>query len=173
MLFNIQLCSRWGGIVNLQTLIKILHKNLDKNPTSWRAVRQDVLWDLEDIEIKRTQYYCPHGYFWSISVEFQEMPLGQYWLTNGRRKHVVITFHREEYYERFTFNITRKMLSLKSFAAAEIVNNLKAEEDIYTLELPVTVKVTLVEAFSDDWSAKYYKENVYPEEARDDSENEW
>ena len=163
-MFNIQLTWRSDSkhIVNLQTLMTILHKNLDENPTRWRVVRDDIWWDLEAMEKKRTHYYCPYGYFEYISVEFEEMPRGQYWLTNGRRKHVVITFHREDYYERFTFNITRKMLSLKSFAAAEIVNNLKAEEDIYTLELPVTVKDTLVEAFSDDWSAKYYKENVYP-----------
>ena len=162
MLFNIELCGRWAGrhIVNLQTLIKILHKNLDKNPTSLRLVRYDILWDLNDIERKRTQYYCPLGCFWGISVEFYEKPLGIHWKTNGRQKLVIITFDKDEFAERYTFMITKKMLTLKSFAAAEIVNNLKVEEDIYKLEIPATLKVTLVESFSDHWSPKYYRENI-------------
>ena len=174
-IFNIELLSKPHGllaplgkrVVKWQALVKILLILLDKFHTSIILAKNEIEDELSRMEKNRTQYYCPYGHFLGFLVEFEEMPLSEYYplKTTGRQKRVIISFIREDYSEteKFAFHITKKMMTLQKFAAAQIVMNLQKETDIDKLEIANNLKHTLVEAFSDNWSPKFYKANVVPE----------
>ena len=60
------------------------------------------------------------------------------------------------------FHIKKKsiMKTLKDLGAAAVVENLRSENDIAKLEIPVTLFLDLVKANRNDFSLKYYKSNI-------------
>jgi len=60
------------------------------------------------------------------------------------------------------FHMKKKttMKSLKDLGAAAVVENLKTVEDIGKLEIPTTLAANLVKLFENDWSPKFYRNNL-------------
>ena len=52
------------------------------------------------------------------------------------------------------------MRSLKDISSAAVVDSMDREEDVDKLEVPVTLNSNLVKAFRNDWSPRYYRDNI-------------
>jgi len=79
----------------------------------------------------------------------------------GTKKSLRI-FFTDKYNTEVLFHVKRRkvMTSLKDLCAEVVADHLEKVEDVERLEVPVTVRDEVLEACRNDWSFRYYRENV-------------
>ena len=93
-----------------------------------------------EVKMEEKMYFCP--------------PLGS-------KKSLKLSF-TDKFKTDVIFHIKKKstMKSLKNLGAEAVANMLEEEEDIAKLEIPLTLIFNLVKAFRNDWSERYYRNNI-------------
>ena len=79
----------------------------------------------------------------------------------GSKKSLKISF-TDNYKTEVLFHIKKRttMKSLKDLSVSAVVDNLKTKEDIAKLEIPISLIANLVKEFGDDWSSRFYRNNI-------------
>ena len=79
----------------------------------------------------------------------------------GLKKRLKISF-TDNFKTELLFHIKKKgtLKSLKDLSASAVVDNLKTKEDIAKLEIPISLIANLVKEFENDWSSRFYRNNI-------------
>lgn len=80
----------------------------------------------------------------------------------GSKKSLRVSF-ADTFQTEVLFYVKKKsnLRNLKNLGAVAVVENLKAKEDIADLEIPIILVANLVKPFNDDWSSKFYRNNIH------------
>ena len=79
-------------------------------------------------------------------------------------------FFTDKWSTEVVFHIRKKtrLESLRALAAAAVVDCVEKEDDIVRLEIPITLFSNLVKKFRNDWSAKYFRDQMQKQEKREE-----
>jgi len=134
----------------------IIFTNLNEFPTSIAKATEGMANSLEDWINSQLRAV-------GLNIKVRAATEEKIYFNNplGTKKSLRISFTNKLKSE-VLFHVRRRkvMTSLKDLCAEVVSDHLEKVDDVERLEVPVTVQDEVLEAWRNDWSSRYYRENV-------------